>query len=338
MKALISEGSQSLRFGDWEEPRILPGQVVIEVAACGICGTDLHVYKGMPAPWPLPGIRGHEFAGQVIAWADDVAGFQVGDPVVAQPLVVCGRCRFCRSGRGNLCSNATLIGGEQPGGFAERAVVPAASLFPVPAKLSLKQAALVETLATSVHAFEQNLSGILRSVAVLGAGAQGIFAVQLARLAGAKLIAASETIPHRLAMAKKLGATHVINAGQENPVEAIRALTAGEGVDLVIEAAGVAITRQQAIDVLRPGGTAIFLALGAEATPIDFMSLVPRELHLRGTQCYTDADFALALALLADGEILCDPLITEMPLHEGAGAFDMLAGNPGEAIKVILTP
>ena len=338
MKSLISCGPLDVKLGDWEEPAILPGQVLIEVAACGICGTDLHVYKGMPAAWPVPGIRGHEFAGKVIAWADDVGGFQEGDRVVAQPLVYCGGCRFCRSGQTNLCANLYLIGGEQPGGFAERVAVPATALFSVPDNLSLEQAALTETLATTVHAFEQNLSGILRSAAVLGAGAQGLFAVQLARLAGAKLIAVSEVLPHRLAMAQKLGATRVINAGKEDPVEAVLALTDGEGVDLVIEAAGTAATRQGATQMLRPGGTAVFLALGAESTPIDFISLVPRELHLRGTQCYTDADFALAIALLASGEITVDPIITMMPLAQGAAAFEALASNPGDLIKVILAP
>ena len=338
MKSLISMGPRQVEFGEWEEPSILPEQVLIEVAACGICGTDLHVYQGMPAAWPVPGIRGHEFAGTVIAWADDVGGFQVGDRVVVQPLVYCGRCRFCRSGQTNLCANLYLIGGERPGGFAEQVAVPARSLFSVPENLSLKQATLIETLATTVHAFEQNLSGILRSVAILGAGAQGILAVQLARLAGAKLIAVSETLPHRLAMAQKLGATQVINARQEDIVEAILALTDGEGVDLAIEAAGAAVTRQQATQLLRPGGTAIFLALGAETTPIDFMSLVPRELHLRGTQCYTDADFDLAIELLASGEIIVDPMITEMPLENGAAAFEALASSPGEMIKVILAP
>ena len=286
----------------------------------------------------VPGIRGHEFAGTVVAWAGDVEGFRDGDRVVVQPLVYCGQCRFCRSGQTNLCANMYLIGGEQPGGFAERVAVPASSLFKVPENLSLKRAALIETLATTVHAFEQNLSGILRSVAMLGAGAQGLFAVQLARLAGAKLIAVSETVPHRLAMAQKLGATHVINARQENPVDTILALTDGDGVDLVIEAAGKAVTRQGATQLLRPGGTAVFLALGAEPTPIDFMSLVPRELHLRGTQCYTDADFALAIELLASGEIIVEPLVTEMPLEEGPDALEALASDPGEMIKVILAP
>lgn len=338
MKSLVFGGPRNVYFEDWEEPGILPGQVLIKVAACGICGTDLHVYSGLPAAWPVPGIRGHEFAGTVIAWADDVEGFQDGDRVVAQPLVYCSQCRFCRSGKTNLCSNAYLIGGEQPGGFAEQAAVPARSLFKLPENLSLKRAALVETLATSVHAFEQNLCGILRSVAVLGAGAQGIFAVQLARLAGANLVAVSETLPHRLSVAQELGATHVVDARQENVVEVIRALTDGDGVDLVIEAAGKAVTRQQAIQLLRPGGTAIFLALGAEASPIDFMSLVPRELHLRGTQCYTDADFTLAIELLANGEVSVDPLITEMPLENGPAAFENLASNPREMIKVLLEP
>ena len=338
MKALIATGARQFEFGDWEEPGVLPGQVLIQIAACGICGTDLHVYQGMPAAWPVPGIRGHELAGTVIARADDVLGFADGDRVVVQPLVTCGACRFCRSGQSNLCANMNLIGGERPGGFAERVAVPASSVFKLPENLCLKRAALVETLATSVHAFEQNLSGILRSVAVLGAGSQGLFAAQLARLAGAKLVAVSDVIPQRLAVARTLGASHVIDAGQDDPVEAILAATAGEGVDLVVEAAGKAITRQQAILMLRPGGTAIFLALGSAPTPIDFMAVVPRELHLRGTQCYTNADFALAIELLASGEIRSDPLVSEMPLQNGAAAFEILASSPGEMIKVILAP
>ncbi|MCY4021023.1 MAG: alcohol dehydrogenase catalytic domain-containing protein [Chloroflexi bacterium] len=338
MKSLVFWGPRNVYFENWEEPGIMPGQVLIEVAACGICGTDLHVYNGLPAAWPVPGIRGHEFAGTVIAWADDVEGFQDGDRVVVQPLVYCGQCRYCRSGKTNLCSKLVLIGGERPGGFAEKVAVPASSLFHVPEDLSLQRAALVETLATSVHAFQQHVTGILRSVAVLGAGAQGIFAVQLARLAGANLIAVSESLPHRLAVARELGATHIVNARQDDVVAVIRALSDGEGVDLVVEAAGKAVARQQAIQLLRPGGTAIFLALGAEASPIDFMSVVPRELHLRGTQCYTDADFTLAIELLANGEVIVDPLITEMPLENGPAAFENLASNPGDMIKVLLEP
>lgn len=166
MKSLIFDGPGSLRFGHWEEPVIKRGQVLIDVAACGICGADMHVYGGMPAPWPLPGIWGHEFSGRVIAWAEDVPGFRPGDPVVVQPLVTCGQCRFRRSGRSNVCTAAQLIGGELPGGYAERVVAPAPSLFRAPESLGPKRAALAETLAASVHAFQGGLSGILGEPAI----------------------------------------------------------------------------------------------------------------------------------------------------------------------------
>ncbi|MBV7328442.1 alcohol dehydrogenase catalytic domain-containing protein [Chloroflexi bacterium TSY] len=338
MKSLIFKGPRQVEIGEWQEPQITPGQVLIDVAACGICGTDLHVYKGLPATWPVPGVCGHEFSGRVIDWADDVNGFQEGDRVVVQPLVYCGRCRACHAGRTNLCSNMYLIGGEKPGGFAQRVAVPADSLFVLPETLSWQQAAMVETLATPVHAFEKNVSGLLRSVAVFGAGTQGLFAVQLAHLVGAEVIAVSEVLPHRLAIAKELGATNIIDAIQENTVETIQAITAGEGVDLVIEAAGNVMTRQQAIQAVRPGGTVIFLALGAEPVPVDFMTVVPRELQLKGTQCYTDADFSLAIELLASGKITVEPLISTMPLDEGSATFEMLVNDPGDTIKVILDP
>ena len=131
---------------------------------------------------------------------------------------------------------------------------------------------------------------------------------------------------------------HVIDASEGDPVQAILEATEGEGVDLVIEAAGLRQTRQQAVSILRPGGTAIFLALGMAETPVDFMQVVPKELHLRGTQCYTDADFAHAIDLLSEGQIQVDALTTEMALDAGPKAFEMLATNPGDAIKVVLRP
>ena len=338
MKALIFQGPNRVELGEQEEPKLTTGQVLLEVAACGICGTDLHVYRGLPASWPVPGVRGHEITGKVLAWANDVQGFDIGDRVVVQPLIFCGKCNACISGRTNLCYNTRLVGGEYQGGFAERVAVPAQSLFKLPDNLTLEHATLTETLATPVHAFQQNISGLLRSVAILGAGPQGLLSLQISKRLGVKLIAISDVVPHRLMVAESLGATLTINANKTDPVKDILAMTDGEGVDLVMETAGVSMTRKQAVKVLRPGGTAVFLALGADQTPMNFLTIVPKELKLHGTQCYLDADFARAIVLLEDGDIKADMLITTASLEEGPEMFNKLANDPNDVIKAVLIP
>lgn len=338
MNALIFRGPRQVEFGTWQDAPLPPGQVRIQVAACGICGTDMHVYRGMPASWPTPGVRGHEFSGTVAEVAPDVDGFRIGEPVVVQPLVYCGHCAACRRGQTNLCSNMQLIGGERAGGFAEQVTVPANRVFKLPPQMDLRLAALVEPLATTVHAFEQNLEGIPASVAIFGAGAQGLLALQLARKVGANPIFISDVVPARLEVAKQLGATEVILASEQDPVTEMLERTNMEGIDFVLEAAGKSSSRQQALKVVRTGGTVVFLALGADPTPVDFMSLVPRELKLKGTQCYTDADFARSIALLANGEITPEPMITHLPLRRGPQAYETLDQNPSWAIKVLLEP
>lgn len=338
MKSLVFQGTRKVEYGNWQEPRPAPGEVLIQVAACGICGTDMHVYHGMPATWPVPGVRGHEFSGTVLNWGEHVSGFRQGDRVVVQPLIYCRSCPSCQAGLMNLCSNVQLIGGERPGGFAERVAVPADRVFRIPDTLELDVAALTEPLATSVHAFQANVVGLLRRVAVLGAGPQGLFAVQLARLAGAKVIATSDVIPARLELARTLGATDAFDARRADLAQTILALTNDEGMDLVIDAAGKAVTRTLAVKIARPGGTIVFLALGPEPTPLDFMSIVPRELKLHGTQCYTDADFVRALELLASDAVNGQAMRSVAPLAEGADVFERLATRPGDVAKVLLTP
>jgi L-iditol 2-dehydrogenase len=341
MKALVNHGARQWTVEEWPEPKLRPGDVLVEVAACGICGTDVHAYRGLSeisGGWPMPGVPGHEISGQVLAWGSDVQGFQIGDRVTVQPLLYCGRCEDCRAGRVNLCPNLEFVGGSLQGGYAERTAVPARGLFKLPEKLDIRHASMAETLATPVHAFNRNVSGLLRNVAVFGAGTQGLLSLQIAQLAGAQSVAITDVVARRLAIAQELGATLAFNAREQDPVEAILNMTGGRGVDLAIEAAGKAISRQQALRVVRPGGMAIFIALGAEQTAIDFMSFVPRELQIRGTQCYNDDDFAMAIELLASKAVNVDPLLTGMPLERGSDAFEMLVSDPSKAIKVILEP
>jgi 2-desacetyl-2-hydroxyethyl bacteriochlorophyllide A dehydrogenase len=338
MNALIFNGPRQVSYAAAERPAAKPGHVVVRVRGCGICGTDMHVYKGMPASWPVPGVRGHEIAGVIDSLGEGVDGLAAGDRVVVQPLVFCGRCSACRRGETNLCSNMYLIGGEVSGGFADYVAAPATSVFRVPNGLALEHAALAETLATPVHALQAHFRGFVGSVVVLGAGAQGLLTLQLARLLGAKNVLVSDVAPTRLQLARALGATHIVDARSTDVVAAAREMSGGEGVDLVVDAAGLAVNRQQTVSMLRAGGTGIFLALGPNEAPISFGTLVPRELHLHGTQCYTNADFARAIELLASGDVAAAPLVDVMPLAEGPAAFETLATDPGKHIKIVLQP
>jgi L-iditol 2-dehydrogenase/L-gulonate 5-dehydrogenase len=338
MNALIFNGPRKVEYGVSQRPEIRPDHVVVRVGGCGICGTDLHVYKGMPATWPVPGVRGHEIAGIVESVGHEVETVTPGDKVVVQPLVFCGSCTACQRGETNLCSRMYLVGGEVPGGFAEYVAAPATSIFHIPGGLSLEHASLAETLATPVRALETHYRGFMRSVAILGAGAQGLLTLQLTRLLGARSVLVSDVVPSRLSLARSLGATHVVDARETDPVAAAREMSGGEGVDLVIDAAGLAVNRQQTVAMLRAGGTGIFLALGPSSAPIEFSTLVPRELHLHGTQCYTNADFARAIELLASGEVRAAPIVDVMALSDGPAAFELLATNPGDHIKIVLRP
>lgn len=338
MKALIAHGPRQMTYGDWAEPALKPGEALVEVAACGICGTDLHVYRGYPVPWPVPGVRGHEASGTVRAVAADVKAVAPGDRVVVQPIVHCGRCQRCRLGQTNLCPYSQLIGGARPGGHAGLVAVPASHLWPVPAHLDLSQAALAETLATPVRLFQTQGSGLLQRVAIFGAGPQGLLALQLARRLGASQVVVSDVVAYRRELAEALGAARALDPHRHDPVAETLDLTGSEGVDLAIETAGLAATRQQAVAVLRPGGTAVFLALGTALASIDLQEVSFKELHLRGSQAYTDGDFARALDLLASGAIQTEGLLQTVPLRDGASVFETLATNPGRLVKVLLRP
>jgi len=312
--------------------------VLVQVAACGVCGSEVHGYLGRSARRNahLPLIMGHEFTGRVAAVGEWVGEqVRVGERVFVQPLITCRRCQACQSGFANVCPQMALVGIERPGAFAEFVAVPADRVFPLPDSLSDEEGALVETLAIEVHLFRRMAPPLLRSVAVLGAGAQGLFAVQLARLAGATQVMVSDVVPARLALAERLGATLTIRADQEDVVQRIRAQTDGWGVDFAIDAAGAPVTRQQGVAILQPGGTLGVVGLGIGETTLDFIPVVNRELSIRGCYCYSDDDFVRASELIASGQIRVKEMIHIAPLREGVSYIERLAADPGGLTKVV---
>lgn len=333
MKALIMEKDRTIRYSEAEAPVPGEGEVLIDVTACGICGTDMHVYKGMDCSWALPGIIGHEFSGIVKECGPGCTGVKPGDRVTVQPLQSCGRCSRCREGRTNLCRQVNLIGGERAGGFAEGVVVPAASIVPLPAGLPIKYGALAEPAATAVHAVGRLKKDHYKVVVIKGAGAIGLLILSVVREI-AETVIVSDIDTERLSIAKDLGADRTVNVKDEDVIAVTAAVSDGEMADVVFDAAGEPGGKNQVFRLLHPGAEVVFVALGNTVAEIDFTQVVTQELSIYGTQCHTIEDFDTALKLMAEGKIQYDKIVTEFPLAKGAYAF----ANPGAGVKLHLFP
>jgi threonine dehydrogenase-like Zn-dependent dehydrogenase len=337
MESLVYVEPHRLEVQQVAPPSPGPEEVVVKVHASGVCGSDLHGYLGKSLNRKPPLVMGHEFAGIVEGVGADARDPQPGTAVAVYPLLTCGVCAACRRGDTSVCASRRVIGIHRPGGFAEYAAVPRASTVPLPAGVSLFTASFAEPLANAVHIFDRNARGLVRRIAVFGAGTQGLLALQLAaRLAPAVLIAI-DVIPARLQTATTLGATETIDARAGDVAGRIRAATEGEGVDFAIEAAGVTATRQMAIAAVRAGGTVVLLGLGEEVSPLNAVDIVNREVAVRGSYASTYDDFRRAVELLASGAVRVD-WARAFPLRAGPAVFQQLTTSPGDLIKAVLTP
>ncbi len=345
MEALIFHGARRLEIEDAPAPQPGPDEVLIRVHACGICGSDLSGYVGHSPRRNahIPLIMGHEFSGQVVevgkdARRDAAESLAPGDRVVVQPLIPCGVCPACRAGQTNICPNMAVLGIERAGAFADLVCAPADRVFKLPAQVSDLDATMTETLAVQAHVFRTMAPPLLRTVVVLGAGPQGLLAAQLARLAGASNIIVTDLVAHRLEMARAMGATHTVHSGQEDVVERVKTITGGWGAEFIVDTAGAPATRQQGVAALAPGGTLVLIGLGKGDTTLNFLPVVNRELHVRGSYAYTDDDFLRAVELIAAGQVRVREMIHLAPLSEGAQFFERLATQPEHLVKVVLQP
>lgn len=341
MQALVFHGTRQISLEDYPVPTPPPGEVLLQVTACGICGSDLHGYLGHSPRRSahIPLIMGHEFAGNIVALGENVSGtLATGQRVVVQPQISCGQCRACRAGKRNICPNMAILGIERHGGFAEFVSVPANRVFPIPEGMDDVTASLTETLAVEVHLFRQFSPLYPRTAVILGAGAQGLFAVQLARNAGAEQIIVSDMVDDRLQLATALGADITIRPDREDAVKRVLQATDGWGADFVVDAVGAPATRTQGVAMLAPAGTLALVGLGVGETTMNFLPIINKELRVFGSYCYTDDDFILSLSMLASGSISAEGLRHRALLSEGGVYFQRLTNNPEGFAKVILTP
>jgi threonine dehydrogenase-like Zn-dependent dehydrogenase len=253
--------------------------------------------------------------------------------VTFNPLLTCGACDRCRAGKSNLCRNRQLISAHRPGAFATYVAVPAHLCVPLPDHVSLTLGSLTEPLACSVRAVAH--TGAPERLAILGAGPIGLLCLVAARAAGIEHILMSDVSDRRLAVARAWGATATINA-RHNVLNAVQAFAPG-GVDAVIDAVGLTVTRDQAVHAVTPGGRVVFIGLHEEESMLPANYIVRQEITLTGSFTYSDADFSRALARLAEGRVSLDgDWLEERPLAAGPAAFEELLAGATRAAKIVL--
>ncbi|HEV2474086.1 MAG TPA: zinc-binding dehydrogenase, partial [Chthonomonadales bacterium] len=231
-----------------------------------------------------------------------------------------------------------LIGIERQGGFAPLVAVPANRLFPLADHIDDAVAAFAETLAVEVHLFRTQIPPLARNLLILGAGAQGLLALQLARMLNIADILVSDVEPERLRIAHELGATVTIDAREKDPVAIAKERTEGWGLEVAIDTSGSPAARIHGAQSLAPAGLLCLIGLGVGPTTVDMLPIVSREISIRGSYCYTDDDFARSLELLTDGSVRCDKLLSLAPLNAGPQEFEALIQSPGNRVKVLLQP
>lgn len=313
-----------------------PGEALVKVYASAICGSDLHIFKDLHPSVRLPVTIGHEFSGVVEELGPDCEGVSLGDRVVLEPAIPCGKCDACRHGEYNFCQSISFSYRNGDGAMAHYVRCKAERLFHLPDGMTFDEGALIEPLAVAMHAVRKADVKIGETVAVFGAGAIGIFVAAICAHIGAKAVIVSDLSEARLEKAVAFGATHTINPRACDPVEAIQALTGG-GVDKAFECVGIEPTFNQGLRSLKKNG--LMTAIGIFEHPniqIDASLFVSREIRLQGAQGYC-WDFPLALDL-AKKLPLAEMVTHRFPLEQLKEALETAMNPAAGSLKVIVNP
>ena len=342
MKAAMFYGpNQPLKIEDAPTPDIGPGEVLVKVAACGICHTDLHyIDHGVPTFKKPPMILGHEPSGFIAGIASDVKTLKEGDRVLLPAVYACGTCAFCRSGRENICNTMVMFGNNVDGAYAEYVKAPAKDVFILPPEIPLEEGAIIaDAVSTPYHAVKNRAE--VRpgdTVVVYGCGGVGVNVVQVAAACGATVIAV-DVSDAKLAWAQKLGATYCLNAGkEENIAKTIRKMTDG-GADIAIEAIGNPKTMEAAFNTLRKGGRLVVVGYTNEAVSLAAAKIMYFEMDVRGSLGCRPVDYPRIIEMVRIGKLKVKELVTHrFPLDEIEKAFDLLRTHDETALRSIVLP
>jgi len=340
MKAAVLYNIRDIRISDVPKPKIGPSDVLIRVKACGICGTDVHFYKG---EWKvkLPLIPGHEFSGVVEEVGESVKGVEEGDHVVAEPNITCGECYYCKmSERNFFCTNLKALGVDIDGAYAEYVKVPSKNIYKVPDELAFEEAAMVEPLACCVRGLDNVGIKVGERVAIVGTGPIGMLMIQLVKMWGATKVYAMDVLDERLKIAERLGADVVINPLTEDPREVIMKDTNGIGVDVSIEAVGSVKAIETAFNLVRRGGRLLIFGVAPQEA---VWCVKPFELYdkeLKVVASYRSPfTFGRAVEIASARRVNLKPIISHIiSLDEVPEIFKKIDRREKGIVKVIIKP
>jgi L-iditol 2-dehydrogenase len=342
MKVLLLSRYKHLEIAELPEPTPGAGEVLVRVAACGICGSDVHGYDGSSGRRIPPIVMGHEAAGRIAAVGSDVNGFAEGDRVTFDSTIYCGACGPCRRGEVNLCDYRQVLGVScsdyrRAGAFAEYIAVPSRIVYRLPDNLSFAEAAMLEAVAVAIHSVSLAQVSPGSSALVIGAGMIGLLVLQALRVAGCSRVFVADIDSSRLKLAQEVGATAAFSA-DFGLMEQVRRITGGAGVDVAVEAVGRSETVSAAIESVRKGGTVVLVGNISPEVTLPLQKVVTRQIRLQGS-CASAGEYPQAMELLATGAIQVKPLITAIaPLHDGPQWFERLHAREPNLMKVVLTP
>jgi 2-desacetyl-2-hydroxyethyl bacteriochlorophyllide A dehydrogenase len=345
MKAGILYNDRDIRLGEAPEPRIKPDEVLVESSYAGICGTDVHVYRGeFHGRVKFPAIQGHEFGGIIREVGKDVQGFRVGDRVVVDPIISCHACPACLTGHINACRTLKLLGIDLDGGFGQYVAVPVSHALHLPDSVPMKYAPMVEMYGLGHHVLQRGQVQPGETVAILGGGKLGLSVLDvLCHSASPAMTIVTDLQPFRLETARKLGADYTINVAQEDPVARVMEITQGVGVDCAIECVGhyhlvdgQEAPLAQAVKMIRSAGRVVTAGMGEQLSAVHFKTLVLKEAQIIASRV-TLGEFPRAIRLLSKGLVHPELLVTEQaPLRDVTAAFAKVDRDDPDTIKVVL--
>jgi 6-hydroxycyclohex-1-ene-1-carbonyl-CoA dehydrogenase len=339
MKAALYTGTPTLEIQEVPTPTLEAGEVLVRVAACGVCHTDLHYLDhGVPTFKKPPLILGHEASGTIESVADGVEQWVPGDRVLLPAVVSCGTCFFCRTGRENICQEMRMFGNHMDGAYAEFVKAPAKDIFRIPDELDLQTSSIIaDAVSTPYHAVKNR--GQVRAgdqVVIFGCGGVGLNLVQIANVFGASVIAV-DLEDTRLEKAKELGAVHTINAKGVDRIDKVIKKMTGGGADIAFEAIGYKGTIEQAFSCVRIGGRLVIVGYTADSVELSAAKIMFNEIEVMGSLGCRMVDYPPLLRLVAEGKVQVAPLVTHrVPLDDINTAMDYLRNHEG--IRNIVVP
>jgi L-gulonate 5-dehydrogenase len=334
MKAAIFDAPRAMHVGEWATPKVGDAEVLVAVKSTGICAGDMYIYEGRNPYASYPIIGGHEICGEVAEIGKGVTGLKVGQLVVVEPFLGCGKCYPCRVGKPNCCANLRIIGIHQAGGYADYVSAPASNIHAVPAGLSPTIASFAEPIAIGVQACRRGQVQAGEYVLILGAGPIGLALVEVAKARGARPVA-TDVLDRRLEFARTLGAETL--RADENLLQNVREQTNGEGAPIVIEATGNPRAMESTVDLVAAGGRIVIVGLVKKGATVQLPALdfTRKEMTILGSRASLNC-FPESLGLLGSGKIQYPRVATEFSLWEAPTVFAQLAQDHSAVHKGVL--